>query len=191
MKLYELTEAFSDMGKLSDDQLDKSNTEIAPLTFKQVDGRIFHKAITRIRQNDMAKGNHAKGLESLTVYSASDYQKAACFLGSNNACGYAIKSGNELVSVFSANSGAGRAIMASANQNGANNLDCFATRSEDGSLSGPLYSLYSKAGYRVDKSKNEGTAGEPYAIVNGVSSFVDDAGQVHNDDPRVVIFMRR
>ena len=54
-------------------------------------------------------------------------------------CGYAIKTGGELVSVFSSTSGSGHAMVASAVANGAHHLDCFAERDEQGNLSGSLF----------------------------------------------------
>ena len=43
----------------------------------------------------------------------------------------------------------------------------------------------------VHKSINTGHPGEPYSIVNGISSYVNDQEEVEPDNPQVVIFMRR
>ncbi len=186
-----LNEIFKDLGKLSQDELMKGQKlTTGENNFKQVDGRIFYNVVSKIRQNDIAKGDAARGLVTLTVYSVNEYNKMDCYLGKNNSSGYAIKNGSELVSVFSSQGSSGHAIVKDAIKNGARHLDCFATRDVNGTIGGGLYELYSKHGFKIDKSLNEGTPGEAYSIVNGVSSFVDDEGNVHNDDPRVVVFMK-
>ena len=194
-KICNILEAFKDIGKLSNKELmkgqylnpnDKDN-------FKQVPGRVFYKAISKIRENDIAKLNKglpSKGLKTLTVYNASDYNKMKCFLGKNNSSGYCIAHGNELVSVFSSQKSSGDAIMVDAIKNGARRLDCFAFR-ENGKISGPLYKLYSKYGFKIDRSMNDGHPGEPYAIENGISSYVNDQEEVEPENPQVVIFMKK
>lgn len=189
-----LDEKFKDMGKLPTDQLLKGQKLSDENDFENVDGTTFFRAISVIKNNDIAqmnKGLPHKGLETLSVYGRGDYNKMLCYLGHNNSSGYAINHGNELVSVFSTKGSSGDAIMKSAVKNGANHLDCFAFRDENGEISGPLYGLYSRHGFKIDKSMNSGVKGEPYAIVNGVSDFVDDKENVHPEDPRVVIFMKR
>lgn len=191
MKIYEiLSEDFKDIGKLSPEEL-KRGQKLSPGedNFKQVDARLFYKAVTRIRDNDIARGDAARGLDTLTIYKPNEYADMACYLGNNNSSGYALH-GDELVSVFSTQGSSGNAIVADAIKNGARRLDCFATRNKDGSIEGALYTLYSRHGFKIDKSMNSGEPGEPYSIQNGVSSFVDDDGNVHHDDPRVVIFMK-
>lgn len=193
-KIDIILEAFKDLGRLSPEELKKGQRlePDDPDNFRQVDGRVFHKAISRIRQNDIARGDTAKGLKTLTVYSPNEYQQMECYLGINNSSGYCINDGDELVSVFSSQGSSGNAIMISAIENGARRLDCFAIRDlKTGEISGDLYRLYKRFGFQIDRSLNVGTPGEPYAIVNGVSDYVDDNGNVHPDDPRVVIFMRR
>lgn len=193
-RIDRILEAFKDLGKLSPEEL-KKGQKLDPKdkwNFRKVSGRVFHKAITRIRQNDIARGDKAKGLNTLTIYSVKDYQKMNCYLGKNNSSGYCIAHGDELVSVFSSQGSSGDALMKSAISNGAKRLDCFAIRKpETGKISGDLYKLYKRHGFEIDRSKNEGEPGEPYSIVNGVSSYVDDDGNVYPDDPRVVIFMKR
>lgn len=183
-----IDEKFSDMGKLSDEELQKGNRITSNDDFKEVDARVFYNAISRIRINDIAKGDKSKGLDTLTVYTIKEYKDMKCYLGSNNSSGYALH-GDELVSVFSSQGSSGSAIVRSAIQNGAKRLDCFAERI-DGKISGQLYSLYSRNGFKIDTSMNSGKKGEPYSIQKGISSFVDDNGVVQEDDPRVVIFMK-
>lgn len=187
-----IEEAFNDLGKLSSDELKKGQKlQAGEDNFEEVDGRVFYKAVTSIRDNDIARGDQARGLDTLSVYDVNTYKAMRCFLGNNNSSGYAITGENDLVSVFSTQGSSGNAIVADAIKNGAKTLDCFATREEDGSISGQLYSLYSRHGFKINKNMNSGKPGEAYSIQKGVSSFVDDNGVVHPDDPRVVIFMIR
>jgi hypothetical protein len=194
-KLDFIFETFKDIGKLTKQQLMKGQY-LDPEdedNFKQVDGRVFYNAISRIRSNDIAKQNKglpSKGLKTLTVYNAGDYKKMRCYLGKNNSSGYCIAKGSELVSVFSSQKSSGDAIMIDAVKNGAKHLDCFAFR-ENGKIHGPLYSLYKRHGFKIDKSLNVGKPGEPYSIVNGVSSYVNDNEEVEPDNLQVVIFMKR
>lgn len=192
-KLNLFLEAFKDMGKLSDDEL-KKGQRLSPddkWNFKQVTGRVFYQAITKIKENDIARGDKAKGLDTLTIYNVNDYKNMNCYLGKNNSSGYCIAHGDELVSVFSSQGSSGKALVKSAVNKGAKRLDCFAIRDDKGNISGDLYRLYSKFGFKIDKSMNEGEPGEAYSIEAGVSSYVDDNDNVHPDDPRVVIFMKR
>lgn len=185
-----LSETFNQMGDLSDDELKKGQVLKGDSDdFAEVDARVFLQAIKKIKINDIAKGKKdAKGLESLSVYAASEYKKMRCFLGKNNSSGYALKK-HDLVSVFSTKGSSARSLMAHAIKNGAKTLDCFADRVK-GIISGSLYDLYSKNGFKIDKSMNSGKKGEPYAIVDGVSDYVDDNDVVHPEDKRVVIFMK-
>lgn len=194
-KICDILEAFKDIGKLSPKELMKGQylNPNDPDNFKQVTGRVFFKAISKIRENDIAKLNKglpSKGLKTLTVYNASDYNKMKCFLGKNNSSGYCIAHNDELVSVFSSQKSSGDAIMIDAVKNGAKRLDCFALKN-DNKISGPLFKLYSKYGFKVDKSLNSGKPDEPYAIINGISNFVNDKEEVEPDNPQVVIFMKR
>ncbi len=191
---YLVSEEFKDIGKLPPEKLtrgqylnpnDKDN-------FVRVSGRVFFMAIKKIKENDIAKANKglpSKGLATLSFYNAGEYDKMKCFLGRNNSSGYVIDKGT-LKSVFSSQKSSGDAIMVDAIANGAKNLDCYVFR-YDGILSGPLYKLYTKHGFRVDTSMNDGKPGEPYAVVNGVSDYVNTKEQVEPDNPKVVIFMKR
>ncbi|CAM6053352.1 unnamed protein product [Sphagnum tenellum] len=190
-----LDEAYSDLGHLSSEQLRKGQSlnPSSIYNFRQVSGRVFYKAIRHVAANDIAKMNKglpSKGLHTLSVYKPQEYADMKCFLGINNSSGFAIH-GDELVSVFSSGEPSGNAILVAAIDKGARKLDCFATRDKHGKISGPLFRLYSNHGFHIDTSMNSGIPGEAYAIQNGVSDYVDDEGNVHPDDPRVVIFMRR
>lgn len=192
-RINAILEAFKDIGKLSPEQLMKGQKLDPKSTdnFKPVTGRVFYQAIMKIRNNDIARGDKAKGLDTLTVYSVSDYKKMKCYLGKNNSSGYCIN-GNELVSVFSSQQSSGKALMKSAVENGAERLNCFALRNnKTGQISGDLYKLYSRFAFKIDKNKNIGRTGESYSIVNGISDYVDEYGNVHPEDERVIIFMRR
>ena len=193
MKVTDIVEAYSDMGKLSPEQLAKGG-RLDPndsSNFKQVSGRAFYQIVSRLKQNDLARGDAAKGLETLSIYTPSEYNGMKCYIGQNNSSGYAIAHGDELVSVFSTQGSSGNAIMVDAINNGAKRLDCFAIRTESGEIQGGLYTLYTRHGFKIDTSLNSGDPSEPYSIQQGVSSFVDDDGNVHHDDERVVIFMKR
>ena len=193
-KKYLVTEDFKDIGKLPPEKLtrgqylnpnDKNN-------FVRVSGRVFFMAIQKIKQNDIARANTglpSKGLETLSFYNAGEYDKMKCYLGINNSSGYAIDNGT-LKSVFSSQKSSGDAIMVDAISNGAKNLDCYVFRN-NGVLNGPLYKLYTRHGFHVDTSMNDGKPGEPYAVVNGVSDYVNAKEQVEPDNPKVVVFMKR
>jgi hypothetical protein len=192
-KLTYLAEAFKDIGKLSPEQLRKGQKldPNDPDNFRQVEGRVFYKAVSKIRENDIAKGDKAKGLNTLTVYKANEYNQMKCYLGKNNSSGYAIAHGDELVSLFSSQGSSGNALVKDAIKNGAKRGDYFAIREPNGTIKGDLHKLYSRHGFKIDTSMNSGKPGEPFAIVKGISDYVDDNGKVHPDDPRVVIFMKR
>ena len=113
-----------------------------------------------------------------------------CYLGKNNSSGYCIKGGGELVSVFSSQMSSANAIMVDAVKNGAKKLDCYAIQ-ENGKISGPLFNLYTKHGFKIDTSMNSGKPGEPYTITRGVSLYVNDNGDVEPDNPSVVVFMKK
>lgn len=192
---FPLDEAFTDLEKLSPAELTKGQ----PLdpsdrgNFRRVDARVFHRTLTHLQSNDLAKldaGVPSKGLNTLTAYSVDEYRKMACFIGINNSSGFAVTRSGELVSVFSSQRSSGAAIVTAAVENGARHLDCFCLR-QGGRIEGALFRLYSRAGFKIDRDRNEGVPGEPMSIVRGISDFVDERGVVHPDDPRVVVFMRR
>jgi len=189
MKFKAFLEKFTDIGKLNDEELIKGQRlNKTDDNFKEVKGRVFYNVISHIKKNDIAKNDQSKGMDSLTVYSVKEYNNMKCYLGKNNSSGYALQ-GNELVSVFSSLESSGFAIVQSAIKNGAERLDCFAIRNGN-KIEGQLYSLYSRNGFKIDKNMNSGKPDEPYSIQNGISSYVDDKGKVHEDDERVVIFMK-
>jgi len=191
MKFKDLIEQFKDIGKLSDEELKKGHRldKVAKDNFKEVDGSVFYNAIRKIRINDMARGDEAKGLDTLTIYDKSDYKKMKCYFGKNNSSGYCLKDKSELVSVFSSKGSSGSAIVQDAIRNGAKHLDCYAIY-KNGKLSGDLYALYSRNGFKVDTSLNTGELGKPYSIQKGISRYVNDDEEVELDNPQVVIFMK-
>jgi hypothetical protein len=187
-------EAFSDLGRLSPEQLRKGY-RLNPSdqdNFKQVEGRVFHNVLNAIMKNDFTRGEKSKKLkENLTLYSVKDYLQMKCFLGKNNSSGFCIKDGDELVSVFSSLDSSGNAAVKKAIEEGAKRLDCFATQDENGNiLNDGLYKLYSRHGFKIDTALNIGQPNEPYSIQNGISYFVDDDGNVDPTNSTVVIFMK-
>lgn len=192
LKLIEshLQEAFSDMGKLSDEQL-KKGQRLEPQNdknFHEVSGKVFRGFLTKLIKKDALRGKEAKGLADLSVYSVEEYNKMKCYIDINNSSGFVIKDGDELVSVFSTQGSSGDAIVKEAIKKGAKRLDCFAYL-QDGQLSGGLYKLYSRHGFKVDKSLTTGTGDKPYDIVKGISYFTDGE-TVDKTNPVVVIFMK-
>ena len=187
-----INEAFSDIGMTPQWQLNKAY----PLdqddedNFQQVSGRVFNQILTRLVRADKLRDT-PKGLEDLTVYSSDEYDRMMCFIGKNNTAGYALTREGELVSVFSTARSAGHAIVADAVRRGARKLDCFAEIDSSGRVDGALYRLYSRHGFRINRSMNTGTPGQPYAIINGISYYVNSRGEVEMDNPTVVIFMKR
>ena len=185
-----LDEAFKDMGNLSPEELKKGQRLDSADNFKEVDARVFYNVISKLKENELAKSpNDRRGLASLSIYTIPEYKDMNCYLGDNNSSGYCLHH-DELVSVFSTQGSSGNAIVMSAIKNGAKRLDCFALRGENGIIDGPLFKLYNKHGFKIDTSMNSGKKGEAYSIQNGISSYVDEDEVVHEDDPRVVIFMK-
>ena len=191
MKFAQLIEDFKDIGKLSDDELKKGQSlkSTDDNNFTEVNGKVFHKAVTIIKGRDILKGDLAKGLKNLSVYTVSEYNKMKCYIGKNNSSGYALNKG-DLVSVFSSQDSSADAIVQDAITNGAKHLDCYATREKNGSISGSLYRLYTRNGFKIDTTLNSGNIGEPYTIVNGISDYVNDNDEVEPENPTVVIFMK-
>jgi len=183
-----LDELFKDIGKLSDTELMKGQA-LKEGEFVEVNGRVFHKVLSTIRNNDLTRET-PKGLDSLSLYSVNDYKKMSCYLGKNNSSGYAIAHENELVSVFNTQGASGSAIVKDAIKNGASRLDCFAKKDKDGNISGFLHTLYSRFGFKIDTSLNSGEEGEAYSIRKGISLFVNDKGEVEPENENIVIFMK-
>lgn len=191
-------EAFSDLGKLSPEQLRKGQRLDPEDTdnFKQVDGRVFHNALSQIMKNDELRNKtnpemfkNLKG--NLSLYGTKDYQSMKCFLGKNNSSGFCIKDGDELVSVFSSQESSGNAVVKKAIEEGAKRLDCFAKQDKEGNIVNiGLPKLYSRHGFKIDEDLNSGEPGEPYSIQNGISYFVDDNGNVDPTNETVVVFMK-
>ena len=188
----DIIESFNDIGKLSPEQLAKGQRLSAEDhdNFTQVDGRTFFNVLSSIKKSDMNKLTNGKGLDSLSVYTIPEYKKMRCFLGKNNSSGYCLKD-HEIVSLFSSQASSGVALINDAIKNGGNHLDCFAFRDKNGRISGPLYNLYGRAGFKIDSNLNTGEPGDPYAVINGVSDYVNTEGNCEPQNPCVVIFMRR
>jgi hypothetical protein len=188
-------EKFSDMGRLSPEQLQKGQrlSQDDQDNFHEVSGRVFHKVLMNImHNNDLRKDQNKNLRENLTLYEVKDYLLMRCFIGRNNSSGFAIKDGDELVSVFSSQQSSGNALVHEAIKQGARRLDCFAKQDQNGNIvKEGLFKLYSRHGFVVDKDMNSGNVGEPYSTQNGVSYFVDDNGNVDPNDPQVVIYMKR
>lgn len=182
MRIKDILEDFKDIGKLPDDILNKGH-RLSPNedNFTQVSGRVFHKVLSKYASSDKLREN-PKGMNDLSIYGVDEYLSMDCFLGKNNTSGYAVTQTGELVSVFSFMKSSGDAIVVDAIMNGARHLDCFAYMSDDGSLYGKLYELYSRHGFVI----NEGlTKGGEYPIENGIS-VVDGA---LSGEPNVVVYM--
>ena len=190
-------EAYKDLGKLSPEQLRKGFRLIPDEkdNFQQVDGRVFYNALVNFMHNDAVRENSDpiffKNIRNnLTIYSVSDYKKMKCFLGKNNSSGFAIKDGNELVSVVSTLEASGNAVVQEAIKQGATRLDCFAKQDSKGNVvDDGLYKLYKRSGFIIDKSKNDGILGSPYSVQAGISYYVYDSGKVDPTNSTIVIFM--
>ncbi len=184
-------EVFRDLGRMHGVELEKGQKlpKGDDSVFTQVSGRVFGKIVSKIKQNDISR-KIPRGLETLSVYSPKEYENMLCYVGTNNSSGYAIAHKDELVSVFSSQGSSGDAIVQNAKLHGAKRLDCFAQQDKNGKISGPLFTLYSRNGFKVDSNMNSGEDGEAYSIRNGVSYFVNDQGEVEPDNENVVIFMR-
>lgn len=186
-------EKYTDLGKLSPEQLQKGQ-RLDPNSednFKEIDGRIFHRILMKIMNSDLGRKVPKNIKDNLTLYPVEDYMKMKCFIGKNNSSGFCIKDGDELVSVFSSQGSSGNALVQEAIKQGARRLDCFAEQDgEGGIVDKELYRLYSRNGFVIDKSLNSGNKGEAYSIQNGISYFVDEAGNVDPQNPKVVIFMK-
>lgn len=192
-------EAFSDIGKLSPEQL-KMGFRLNPEDsekFKPVDWRNFYKIINGYMKSDdkRADPDHPKhkkfkGIkDNITIYEPKKYAEMECFVGPNNTSGYCIKGGDELVSVFSSEEPSGDALVKSAIKNGARRLDCFADQDGNGGIeSKGLYKLYSRNGFVIDKDKNDDTM--PYPVFNGISYGVDDDGNIDRNSKTVVVYMK-
>jgi hypothetical protein len=187
-----IIEAFKDLGKLSDDELQKGQAldKDKEGNFNKVDGRTFHTVLTKMIKKDALNPN-PKGLDGLSLYTIPEYTKMKCFLGKNNSSGFCVKSDGDLVSVWSTQKSSGKAIVSEAIKNGAKKLDCFATLNhETGEVSGLLYKLYSSFGFKINTNLTTGDGSKPYDIVKGISYYTDGE-TVDKTSPMVVIFMKR
>lgn len=101
----------------------------------EVDPRTFHKKINTFRDlNDMNRAN-------IHPYSPEDYLQMKTFMTRDGKSGYAIKNGNELVSVHSSERGRGDHLVSHAVKMGARKLDAY-------DIGGKLPKLYGKHGFQ-------------------------------------------
>ena len=192
-------EAFSDIGKLSPEQL-KISRKLTPEDsekFKKVDWRSFYKIINAYMESDTKRADPEhrehewfKDIKNnITIYDPEEYAEMKCFIGPNNTSGYCIKKGDELVSVFSGIESSGDAAVKSAIKNGARHLDCFAEQDGDGNIiPKKLFKLYSRNGFVIDKDKNDDKM--PYPVFNGISYYVDEDGNIDRNAKTVVVYMK-
>lgn len=109
-----------------------------PKLARQVDPELFAEAVRRAAPTP--KGE-MKISDMLTLYTPEEYALMRTFLSPDELSGYAIKDGDELVSVFSAAPGRGRQLTEEAVLEGARRLDNF-------DIEGKLPQLYGGAGFR-------------------------------------------
>lgn len=127
---------------------------------RQVNPEAFSEAVRRAAP--MRKGEMQIS-DMLTMYRPEEYALMRTFLSPDEMSGYALKDGDELVSVFSAAPGRGRQITEEAVLEGARRLDNF-------DVEGKLPQLYGGAGFRE-------TGRFPYdpAYADDLSPFVNRA----------------
>jgi len=150
-------------------------------TINPVDGKVFHAALLHAKQ-------HGKNMEGVDLYSIAEYDNdMCCYLSNDSLSGYVINFNGELLSVFSLVSKRGDTLVKHAIKHGAMKLNCFVDVSDNGIFSGPLWTLYSRNGFKLDTSVNVG--GE-FPVVNGVSPVAGKAQAVvhmsHNLPSRTV-----
>ena len=104
---------------------------------EQVDPRLFAEAVDAAIP--VAKGPMQIG-DMLSRYTPEEYGAMRTFLTPDRQSGYAIKDGDELVSVFSIPGGRGTALAQEAAARGARRLDNF-------DIEGKLPELYGRAGF--------------------------------------------
>ncbi len=81
--------------------------------------RLFHDRIAALKRHNRHAG-------AVDVHDMDDYQSCDLYLSENGRAGFAVKDGDELVSVFSyEGEHAGDALVEKAKANGATHLDCY------------------------------------------------------------------
>lgn len=109
--------------------------EKLPHDIIEVHPKKFHKRVDRFREmNDMNRAN-------VHPYSPEDYSQMRTFMTRDGKSGYAIKNGNELVSVHSSERGRGDHLVGHAVKMGAKKLDAY-------DIGGKLPKLYNKHGFK-------------------------------------------
>jgi hypothetical protein len=109
-----------------------------PDAIRQVDADRFARAVAEAAPVQKGPMQIA---DMLTQYTPEEYAKMRTFLSRDAGSGFALKDGDELVSVFSAPRGRGEQLAMEAAARGARRLDNF-------DIEGKLPELYGKAGFR-------------------------------------------
>jgi len=136
-KKVKKTNHHPDMGKSEIAPKPKNNTYGEPegTVYGEVDHSVFHKHVDSFRNSsELASAN-------IHPYEREDYSKMRTFMSPDRKSGYAIKNGDELVSVHSQEKGRGEGIVRHAVGSGAKKLDAY-------DIKGKLPSLYGKFGFK-------------------------------------------
>jgi hypothetical protein len=105
--------------------------------------RLFHRAIQGV------SAVHGHG-SSVDVHDVGEYAGMRMFLIGDSTGGFALRDGDELVSVFSASgTRRGDALVATSVAAGARRADCFAIPAFEGDQLGMLPALYARHGFAV------------------------------------------
>lgn len=117
--------------------LQKALSKLAGRKFNPATAEDFYQAVSAAMP--VSKGDILIG-DMLTRYTPEEYAMMKLFLSPDSQAGYALKNGDELVSVFSIPGGRGRDIAAEAVLGGARRLDNYDVR-------GKLPGLYGSVGF--------------------------------------------
>lgn len=123
--------------KKKDKKLKKAEfkKEPQPHDIIEVHPKKFHARVNKFRElNDMNRAN-------VHPYSHEDYSKMKTYMTRDGKSGYAVKNGNELVSVHSSERGRGDHLVSHAVKMGAKKLDAY-------DIGGKLPKLYGKHGFQ-------------------------------------------
>lgn len=113
----------------------KKRCRVIKLDHTAANAQTFHDAIDRLKQSNP----YSKAVD---VHEVDEYRDWDLYLSENGRAGFAIKDGDELVSVFSyRGEGAGDSMVQSAVDNGARRLDCY-------DIHEGLPSLYGRHGFK-------------------------------------------
>ena len=113
----------------------KANPLIFRLDHSERSAQLFHNRIADLKRN-------AEVSATVDAHEPEEYLDCDLYLTEDGRAGFAIKNGNELVSVFSyTGERAGDALVEKAVENGARRLDCF-------DIKGFLPRLYGRHGFQ-------------------------------------------